>query len=329
MRLNARLDSLMPFVTPTGVALGFLFPDVFIHLRPYIPWLFGAITLAGALKLKARDLGAAAASPIPVLSFFAAAHIVMPLIAFASSRLILSADPEATAGFVLLFSVPTAVAGFIWISIFKGDGALALALILLDTLLAPLVVPFTTTMLLGTSVAMDVSGMAVSLVAMVVAPTVLGIVLNEASRGAVPKAVTPYLSPLSKVLLALVIAANSAAVAPTVDFSSARVWAVGAVGVGLASVGFLVGKLVGFLPGIDAPRRRGLVFSVGLRNISAAATLAIAFFPEAAALPAVLGMIFQQTLAALFGKLLVGKAIEPISATIGTGTKVRRNQDGA
>lgn len=307
LKLNALLEAAMPIVTPTGVVLGFLFPNVFVRLRPYIPWLFGLITLAGALKLRARDLGAAAASPIPVLGFFAAAHVFMPVIALTVSRLVLPADTEAAAGFVLLFSAPTAVAGFIWVSIYRGDEALALALILLDTLAAPFVMPLTVSRLLGTDIRLDGAAMALSLTLMVVLPTILGVTLNEASRGRIPRAVRPYLAPLSKILLALVIAANSAAVAPSVDFSRPRVWAVGAAGIGLTTAGFLLGKALGLVPGIGPARRRGLVFTVGLRNISAVATIAIAFFPEAAALPAILGMFFQQTLAAIFGRILLGR----------------------
>ena len=306
-RLNSRLESAMPFLTPTGVILGFLFPEVFVRLRPFIPWMFALITLSGSLRLRARDLGAAAASPIPVIGFFVAAHVFMPLFAFAASRILLPADFDAAAGFVLLFSAPTAVAGFIWVTIYRGDAALALALILLDTLAAPFVMPFTAMVLLGTGIAVNGAAMAASLAWMVVLPTIFGVSLNEASRGAVPRAVTPYLSPLSKILLALVISANSAAVAPTVDFSQARVWIIGLMAIGLTSAAFVLGKALGVLPGISAARKRGLMFTLGLRNITAVATIAITFFPEAAALPAVLGMFFQQTLAAVFGRLLLGK----------------------
>jgi predicted Na+-dependent transporter len=73
--------------------------------------------------------------------------------------------------------------------IFRGDGALTLAIILLDTILAPFVVPFTTKVLLGTTVVFDSSGMAFSLIAMVVVPTVIGVALNELSKGSVPKMV--------------------------------------------------------------------------------------------------------------------------------------------
>ncbi|MCY9341001.1 bile acid:sodium symporter family protein, partial [Bacillus haynesii] len=42
----------------------------------------------------------------------------------------------------------------------------------------------------------------------------------------------------------------------------------------------------------------------GMRNISAGAVLATGFFPPQVAVPVVIGMLFQQVLAALFGHLL-------------------------
>jgi tagaturonate reductase len=67
----------------------------------------------------------------------------MPLITLGASSLFFRGDTDTVAGFVLLYSGPTAVAGFIWVSILGGDPALCLTLILIDSLLSPLVTPWT------------------------------------------------------------------------------------------------------------------------------------------------------------------------------------------
>lgn len=306
LKLNSRLESLMPLITPLGVALGFLFSDALRGFKPVIPWLFALMTLSGSLKLRAKELGAAVARPIPVIAFFVGSHVLMPLLAFAASSLLLPGKPDLVSGFVLLFSTPTAVSGFIWVSMFRGDGALALAIILLDALAAPALVPATVKVLLGTSVTIEAAGLIASLFAMVVAPTILGVFLNETSKGRVPARVGPYIGPLSKLCLLLVIGGNAAAIAPSVRLDSPIVVIVAALCIALAIVGFSLGRLFGFLPGIDERARRSLTFNIGLRNISAGATIAIAFFPAAAALPATLGIIFQQTLSAVMGRLLLG-----------------------
>jgi len=307
MALNSQIETLMPILTPSSVLLGFLFSSTLVQLKPFVPWFFALMTLSGSLKLRVRDLGTVVRNPLPVLGFFVSAHVLMPLAALGVSKIFLPGDADTTAGFVLLFATPTAVSAFIWVSMFNGDGALALAIILLDTLVSPFVVPFTTSLLLGADIVMDTSAMATSLIQMIVAPTILGVALHELTRGAAQKLAGPFLGPISKLCIIIVVSANAAAIAPQVSLGGARTWIIGAIGMLLVSIGFVLGRLVGFLPYLGGARSRTLVFSVGLRNSVSAATLATSYFPDAAALPAILAMIFQQSLAAVYGRLLLGK----------------------
>jgi tagaturonate reductase len=308
--LNARLERMMPFLTPLGVLLGILLPQVFINLRPLIAWMFGIMTLSGALKLKAREFGLALRSPLPVLLFFFSSHVLMPLAAMLAASLVFRGDPDTVSGYILVYSVPTAVSGFIWVNIYKGDNALALALILISTLVAPLVVPGTMSILMGTQVSLDMSGIAISLVLMVVVPTLLGVSANEISRGNIPRMVSPFLNPLAKICLILVIAANASAVAPMVRFDNPRVWLVASVCIFFAVLGYFLARFIGLVCRLPGDKRVTIFFSSGLRNISAATTIAIEFFPEAAALPALLGIVFQQSMAAIMGRLLLGPVSE-------------------
>jgi tagaturonate reductase len=152
------------------------------------------------------------------------------------------------------------------------------------------------------------AGIAVSLILMVVVPTIIGVGLNEISRGKAPRLLDPYLGPFSKVCLLLVITSNTAAISSQVHFDDVRVWIIAAVSIGFSVLGFICAWLAGILGKFNREKRTTLLFALGLRNTSAAMTLGIEFFPPQAALPAVLGIIFQQTLAALMGKLLLGRA---------------------
>jgi len=303
--INRQLERLMPALTPLGIALGFLLPGVFIHLRPFVPWLFGLITLAGALRLRAVEFGSALRSPVPILVFFVCTHVLMPLCALFTASRFFSGSTDTVTGFILLFSGPAGVSSFIWVTIFMGDKALCLALILLDTLLAPLVIPGTISLLMGAKVAMDITGIAVALILMVVVPTIIGITLNETSRGKIPVLICPYLAPFSKICLMLVIAANASPVAKVIRFDDPHVWKVAGLCVLLAAGGFLLLKLAAIAIRCSAAKNIALFFSGGLRNISAVSTIAVTFFPEAAVLPALLGIVFQQTLSAIMGKLFV------------------------
>ena len=304
-RVNSFLEKAMPLITPLGVALGVLLPGVFINLRPLVPWLFGTMTLAGALKLRVRELGRAVSSPLPLLFFFFTAHVLLPLVVLALSSLVFRNDPDTVSGYVLLYSTPVAVTSFIWVTIFKGDLALALALILLDTILAPFVVPGTVRLLLGANVNLDMKGMAVSLILMVAIPTILGVAINELSKGKIPGLINPWLTPFSKICMPLVIAANSAAVAPQVRLDNPRVWLIVAACVSFSALGFVCGKCTGLAGKLGREKQVSLFFASGLRNTSAAMILGTQFFPPAAALPSVLGIMFQQTIAAVMGRVLL------------------------
>jgi tagaturonate reductase len=306
LALNARLERLMPVLAPAGVVLGFLAPAVFIKLRPFIPWIFGVMTLSGAIKLKAREFGLVLRDPLPIAATFFSSQLVMPLAVFLVSTLVFRGDSGVIVGYVLVYTVPTAVSGFIWVNMYRGDNALALALILISTAAAPLVTPLTMSALMGASVALDMSGIALSLVMMVVVPTAVGIGANEVSRGKIPRVIGPYLNPVAKCCLILVIAANAAAVGPRIRLADPQVWIIAALCVLFAVMAYGLSRLTGLVCRLNPEKQVTVFFSTGLRNISAAATIAIEFFPEQAALPALLGIVFQQTMAALMGRLLLG-----------------------
>ena len=304
---NRRLEQLMPVLTPLGIVLGIFFSGFFIHLRPFVPWLFGLITLSGALKLRVADFGATLRKPIPILAFFISVHAVMPLIATFAASGIFHATPDVVAGYTLLFSGPTAVSSFMWTGMFMGDTALCLTLIILDTLLAPLMVPGTVSLLMGAKVAMDMGGIAFSLVLMVVIPTIIGVALNETSRGTIPNLLHPWLNPLSKIFLMLVIAANTSPVAKIIRLDDPLVWKVAALCVALSVFGFILSKLTAIAARCNPEKSVTMIFCGGLRNISAVTTIAVTFFPEAAALPALLGIVFQQSISAIMGRVLIKK----------------------
>jgi predicted Na+-dependent transporter len=305
--INSFLERAMPVLTPVGLAVGVLFPPVLIRLRPYIPLIFGVMTFSGALKLTVRDLGAAVHRPLPVAFFFLTSRIIMPAAVFLFCTIFFGKDTDTISGFVLIYAAPTAVSGFMWSAMFRGDPALSLALILIDTLIAPLAVPATVRLLLGTSVVMDTGGMALSLMLMVVVPTVIGVALNEFSRGGLPRRAGPYLNPLGKICLITVVAANSAAVAPQIRADNPRLWIIGGVSIFLSVLGFAAGRAAALLGRFSREKQVSFFFGVGLHNTSAAMTLGLEFFPGPAALPSVLGIMFQQSIAAVAGKIMLKK----------------------
>ena len=309
--INLQMDRFIPVLFPLGVVLGFILPGVFILLQPYVLLLFAMMTLSGALKLKVAEFGTTIRNPLPIAAAFVSSYILMPLFALLVSSFIFAGDNDTITGFILLFCGPIAVSSFIWVSIYRGSKALSLTLILLGTILAPITVPGTLSILMGARVALDMSGVAVSLLLMVVVPTIIGVTLNETSRGKIPSLVCPYLNPVSKICLMLVIAANTSSVATTIRLDDPTIWIIAVVCILLAIINFLLAKLAAIMCRCSTENSIALFFSGSLRNIASVATIAVTFFSQATVLPTLIMIVFQHLLSALMAKLLIKKGNEP------------------
>ena len=305
------IDQGMPLLPFIGFVLGFLLPRLFIGVNNLVPWIFGIMTLSGAMNLRFRELGRAASSPRPFLYFFLTTRIFMPLAVFLLTSLVFKNDPDSISGLVLIYAVPMAVTSFIWVTICKGDIALILAFILLDTLLAPLAVPGTIRLLLGTRISLDVTGMALSLVFIIVIPTIIGVILNESSRGKIPAVINPWLSPVTKLSIILLIAANAAYVAPQIRLDNPRLWIISAACILFNILGFTSGRIMGILGKFDMQKQIAFSMGAGLRNNSVAMVLGIQFFAPPAALPAVMGVMTQHIIAGIMGRFLMKKTENP------------------
>jgi tagaturonate reductase len=309
-KINAVLDTFMPLITPLGVAAGFIFAGSLLPLKPLVTYFFAYVTLMGALGLNAGDFKKALSRPLPLAAIFLCAHVLVPGVTALAARLCFPGKPDILSGYVLLMAIPTAVAGYIWTSIYHGDEAVTLTMILIDTLLAPVVTPLTVRIFANSALRIDTTGMIISLLLMVVIPSVAGVTANQISHNRMRVFVTPIGKPFSKIALFAVIAVNTAQVADKVSFSFTLL-PIFALNAALAFLGFLSGALIAKLLRADRRIQVSMTFACGMRNISAALVLAINFFPPESALPVVIGIVLQQTLAAFSGWVFFRKNTQP------------------
>lgn len=302
--LNRQLNRLMPLITPASILIGVLCGS---SLSPYTylsPWLFAFMTFAGSISLSFKDFLNVLKKPLPLVLCLFILHLAMPLVAKGIGHLAFPGDFYTITGFILAAAIPTGVSSFVWVGIYKGNIALTLSIILIDTLLAPFVVPGILSLLVGTSVRLDALAMMTSLFWMIVVPSLVGMLLNQWSKGKVIAAWGPWLNPFSKLAMASVVAINGAVVAPYLTDFSPRLLGLAAIIVLLAAIGYALGFGLSRLIGLNEADKVALVFNGGMRNISAGAVLAVTYFPAPVAVPVVLGMVFQQMMASLVGLVL-------------------------
>ena len=306
ININKKLNGLMGVLTPIGVCIGLLLGSRVSGLKPIVTYLFAFVTFSGALGMKVTDFSYLKKKPSSVAVAIASSHILMPLIVYGLTSLIFSDKKDTIMGFILLYSNPTAVVSYIWCSIFLGNEILSLSLILLSTLLAPVVTPFTVKLLTSTNVQIDTTGMMLSLLYMVVIPSILGVAINTLSKGKADKEINPYLKPFTKLALILVSIINTSQVAGRLTLD-ASLLLIAALNIFLAFLGFFLGYYMAKLFKMSDEDTVSLSYAVGLRNISAALVLAVSFFPPDSSVPVLIGITIQQVIASAFGTCMFAK----------------------
>ncbi|GAA0137698.1 bile acid:sodium symporter family protein [Paenibacillus sp. YSY-4.3] len=302
--INRRLNRLMPLITPVSIIIGLICGSRLSSFTYLSPWLFAFMTFAGSISLGFKDFMNVLKKPLPLIVCLFILHLAMPLIAMGFGHFLYPGDIHMITGLILAASIPTGVSSFVWVSMYKGNIALTLSIILIDTMLAPFLVPGILSLLVGTDVQLDVFDMMSSLFWMIVVPSLIGMILNEWSKGAVAPVWGPRLNPFSKLTMAAIVAINGSVVAPYLTDISLHLAGLAIVIVVLASTGYLLGLGFSRLMGWNYADKVALIFNGGMRNISAGAVLAVTYFPAPVAVPVVLGMVFQQMLASLVGYLL-------------------------
>lgn len=308
--VNKLLERFMPLLTPSGVVLGFLLGELVVPIKSWGTFFFAFMTFTSALAINAGDLIAVFRRPFALIIFFFSFHIFQPLLIRLFAAAVIPHDAGLTAGLVLLFAIPAAVSSSIWVSMHNGNNALTIAIIVLDTLLAPVLTPYTVSLLLGSSIELDAGGMMLSLLWMVVLPSVLGIIVNQVSRGIIPIRILPFFRPISKIALLLVIMVNAGAIRSSVSsFDSSYIFA-GILVILCSFLGFAAGRFSASLFRLPYADTVSLTFNCGLRNISAALVLAISFFEPRAGVPVIIGILFQQSIAGGVTQLLLKERID-------------------
>ncbi|MEK3686253.1 bile acid:sodium symporter family protein [Paenibacillus sp. FSL R10-2736] len=301
---NVVLEKIMPLLTPTAIVVGVLNEAALLPFTWLVPWIFAFMTLIGSLKSNFRDLLAVLAKPQKLIILLIILHIVMPLIGWLAAMAFFPGDPYTVTGYVLLFAIPTGVVSVVWVSMHGGNVALTLALILIDTLLSPLVVPGTLYLLMGASVQIEIGEMMRGLLYMVVLPSVAGMLLNQFSKGKVTAVCGPPLAPFVKVGLFIVVSINGASIARYLKHPDGKLALIIAVTFVTVLLGYVIGAVVSRRFRWDYENTVAVQFNSGMRNLSAGAVLAVKYFPPAVALPVISGMLFQQILAACSGMFI-------------------------
>lgn len=301
-RLGSFVSHNMAFIVPVGVMLGMFFPQAFSWIRPALAVFFAFVTFQGSLSNTFGNLARAVRHPLPMIAAILISQLALPLIGWGAG-LALHLERDLVSGIVLEWSVPIAVTSTMWVGVYEGDMALALGTLLISTLVSPFTIPLTLKVLMGTSVAVDARGMFLDMVFMVALPALVGTALNDVGRGWAKRVLSPVLAPLARLLVVVVITVNATSLNGLTHGLSPEYVGIIVLTWLMITCGYLLGFGVARLLGLGRGAAVTLTFCSALKNISAGAVIAQEHLGARAMIPVMCGTIFNQVLAAIYGRL--------------------------
>ncbi len=218
----------------------------------------------------------------------AAQFIIMPLLAFALATL-LPISREVALGVILVGCCPGGTASNVMTYLAKGDTALSVAVTTVSTLLAPILTPSLILLLAGKWLSVSAASLFWSIVKVVIAPIILGLLVKLLLKKQVEASVQilPLISVIAIVaIVAAVVGLNKEAIAK----SGLTIFLIVVVHNGL---GLLLGFWFAKLFRLSEPKQRAVSIEVGMQNSGLGAALATAHFSPLAAVPSAIFSVWH------------------------------------
>lgn len=275
-KISAFIGKYMALIVVAVAALALFVPQSVLWIdTSWINYLLMLVMLGMGLTLDPNDFRLVFTRPADILIGCVAQFTIMPLLAFGLSKCF-GLGTALTAGVILVGTCPGGTSSNVMTFLSKGDVALSVGMTSVNTLLAPLLTPLISYMLLKTTVKVDVWAMFLSIIQVVIIPLAAGFLLNRLLGRHSQKAAGCL--PLVSVTAICLIAAS------VVSHNSERIFKTGAVILAVVILHNLLGYLCGFLLAkalrLDLAKCKALSIEIGMQNSGLAASLAANAFPK-------------------------------------------------
>ncbi|XP_072986974.1 probable sodium/metabolite cotransporter BASS1, chloroplastic [Typha latifolia] len=264
-------------------------------------WQITGITLTMlgmGMTLTLEDLRAALLMPKELAAGFLLQYTVMPLSGFFLSKL-LKLPSHYAAGLILVSCCPGGTASNIVTYLARGNVALSVLMTAASTFASAVLTPLLTSKLAGQFVAVDPIGLFMSTVQVVLAPVLVGALLNQYCNGLV-EVVSPLMPFIAVATVAILCGSAIAQNASAILTSGLQV--VTSVCC-LHASGFFFGYMLSRMLGIDISSSRTISIEVGMQNSVLGVVLASQHFGNPlTAVPCAVSSICHS----VYGSILAG-----------------------
>ena len=287
-KISEAFGKYMALIVLGVAAVSLLLPSSAIWIQmSWINTLLMVVMFGMGLTIRPGDFAIVFTKPKEILVGCSAQFIIMPLLAFALSHLF-RLDAALTAGVVLVGTCPGGTSSNVITYLSNGDVALSVGMTSVSTLLAPLLTPAITWLLLRTTVTVDVISMFLSIVKVILIPIGLGFLINKLFGGLTQKLVG-ILPMVSTIAICRIVAA-------VVSHNAENIFASGFVILAVVILHNVLGYLCGFcisrLFRMPWTKIKAVSIEIGMQNSGLATSLAGTAFPNLA-MATVPGAIFS------------------------------------
>ncbi len=278
--------------------LGYKFPQILTWISKDMINYFFALTMFGiGLTLDIDVFLPDLRKPIAVLLGNLTQFIVMPTLGFLIGSFF--EDTNIRVGFILVGAVPGAMASNVISYLAKADVAYSVLMTTFATLIAPILTPTITKLLVGAEIHVKFSAMALQVLWITVIPILAGLFTRRNGK--------KYVEPLEPIASALAALAIVVICAYIIAINKSRlalisIWIfIGVIVVN--ALGMVFGYLAGILFKMEQKRKRTLSFEIGMQNAGLGAVLALNNFEPSTALPCALFATWCVITASLFANI--------------------------
>jgi bile acid:Na+ symporter, BASS family len=298
LSFNRIFEQWMFLFIPGSLILGFLCADGLLSYVPAVPYLFAFVTFTMGLGCGFGEIKLVFRKPLPMAVTLVVAHALVPLAAYGIGSLIFGSGSPFVIGLVLFALIPLGVSAIMWVGVSGGSVAMILAMVVIDSLLSPFLVPTGIHVLFGESTEVDTTAIMIDLLLIIVAPTIAGMLLHQVSQGKIQPALAPIAPPISKLCFVAIVALNAAAIEPHVTAMRQDMAKLVPAVLLLVGINYAAGYF-GAKPFKSRELETTLSYAAGIRNISLGIVIALAYFSPQSAVPVVLSILVQQPIATL------------------------------
>lgn len=266
----------MALIVLVVAALSLFLPSSTLWIQTsWINYLLMVVMFGMGLTLRLEDFKIVFTRPKDILIGCLAQFTIMPLLAYLIG-ITFGLETGLLAGVILVGTCPGGTASNVITYLSKGDVALSVGMTSVNTLLAPLLTPAITYLLLQTKVQVDVLGMFLSILQVVIAPILLGFIINRFLGKYTQKAV--------KILPMISVIAITLIVGAVVSHNSEKILSTGVIVFVVVILHNLLGYGCGFALGqllrLTSPKKKALSIEIGMQNSGLATSLASSAFPD-------------------------------------------------